>query len=197
MLSGRSRGSPSRVSLRPRSTLLGKAFPVEVCAPPPSSRLSAFVPSVSFSRILLYQQTARLRLAGFCRSDYPPLTRFRATRSPALPTVLIQKPTNFLAMMNIMFDACPDSAPFFGFMGIATAVVFASASRFFSLLTHLHVGRKTLLCAHPPVPVGHSVAQKFIQPPSPSSLCLIYHLQTLALRTALPSPASVCRPWVS
>jgi hypothetical protein len=32
-------------------------------------------------------------------------------------------------MMNIMFDACPDSAPFFGFMGIATAVVFASASR--------------------------------------------------------------------
>jgi hypothetical protein len=32
-------------------------------------------------------------------------------------------------MMNIMFEACPDSAPFFGFMGIATAVVFASASK--------------------------------------------------------------------
>jgi hypothetical protein len=33
-------------------------------------------------------------------------------------------------MLPVLFQTvCPDSAPFFGFMGITAAVVFASASR--------------------------------------------------------------------
>jgi hypothetical protein len=79
-------------------------------------------------------------------------------------------------MMNIMFDACPDSAPFFGFMGIATAVVFASASR----ISHVALLR---ILAEPSMltrkkPFNGPNAEYFIQPLL-LSWFLIFHFSDL------------------
>jgi hypothetical protein len=71
-----------------------------------------------------------------------------------------------------MFDACPESAPFFGFMGITSAVVFASM---------WPINACPFL----------SNDSRFI-----FSVEFVIFFQTLAPHTALPSPALVFLPWV-